>query len=716
MTDQTKFFKRLSTLKNLPTLPHILLKLIEACNRDNQDLNEIGKMVAKDPSLSAKILKLVNSAFFGLPRKVDMISHAVVLVGTSGIKNLAICACVYDVFPKSPGNSTFNLKKFWWHSLRCAFLAKHMASEQDTCHPDEAFLAGLLHDIGKALLWVNLRKTYETLLEQCGNDTDLLLAGEAHLGATHAEVGAWLLDRWQLEPSIVDCVRYHHEQAERITHAFSMVQIIHVANLLCKDNEAEMNAGLATAYRLFNLEASRCQDLMVKSDEEAREVANSLDIDIDSTAIPAPLPDGKDKLVQDRLTREVQHLSLTIGVLEGFLTAEDQNGILKCMADGLKILFDVRQSLFFIMDEKRDALVGYLPDQMGKFTKHPRFAVSMKMQGSILVASLAQTCAMDSFAAELKAPLTIIDEQIIRLLGGKGMFCLPMVAHNDPVGVLTVGIESDDLPVLLENSRLLRLVMNRGATALRTENIRRRELQMVHATRIDASVDLARRVIHEVNNPLGVIKNYIKVIGMKMADAGLDHDELRIINEEISRVSRLLQKLTSFSKSEGQTHAAIDINALLSDILTLTKDGLLSKTKIDLQADLEPNLPAVDADPDGLKQVFINLIKNAAEAMIEKGGRLEVRTRFLSAPLGAKSEKREAGDNGYVEIVVRDDGPGIGEAVREKLFDPYISTKKGGHSGLGLAVVHNIIRSFDGTIICDSTPGQGTTFTITLPV
>ena len=137
---------------------------------------------------------------------------------------------------------------------------------------------------------------------------------------------------------------------------------------------------------------------------------------------------------------------------------------------------------------------------------------------------------------------------------------------------------------------------------------------MVHATRIDASVDLARRVIHEVNNPLGVIKNYIKVIGMKMADAGLDHDELRIINEEISRVGRLLQKLTSFSKSEGQTHAAIDINALLSDILTLTKDGLLSKTKIDLQADLEPNLPAVAADPDGLKQVFINLIKNAAEA------------------------------------------------------------------------------------------------------
>ena len=716
MTDQNKFFKRLSTLVNLPTLPHILLKLIDACNQDNPDLNEIGEMVSKDPSLTAKILKLVNSAFFGLPQKVDMISHAVVLVGTSGIKNLAICACVYDVFPKVPGNSTFNLKKFWWHSLRCAFLAKHLASERDNGHPDEAFLSGLLHDIGKVILWVNFRETYETVLDQCGDDTDLLLAREAHMGATHAEVGAWLLDRWKLEPSIVDCVRYHHEKTERITHAFAMVQIIHVANLLCKDNADEINDGLSTAYRLFDLDDSRCQDLMTQSDEEAREVANSLDIDIESTEIAVPLSEEKDKLVKDRLTREIRHLSLTMGILEGFLTAEDKNGILRCMADGIKLLFDIQQSIFFLTDEKRDALVGFFPDQTGLYIKHPRFAVSMKMHGSMLINSLQQNRAMDSFAAEVKAPLTIVDEQIIRLLGGKGMFCLPLIVHNDSVGVLAAGIEKDDLPALLENTRLLRLVMHKGAAALRTENIRRRELQMVHAKRIDASIDLARRVVHEVNNPLGVIKNYIKVIGMRMADAGLAHDELRIINEEVSRVSRLLQKLVAFSNSEAPANAKADINALMSDIMALIKGGGGSKNKIDFQTDLDPNLPTVAAHPDGLKQVFINLIKNAVEAMSEKGGRLEARTRFFSAPLGVKSADRAAGNNGYVEIIFQDNGPGIEESVRETLFDPYISTKKGEHSGLGLSVAHNIIRSLNGTILCESKPGKGTTFTIELPV
>jgi len=717
MMDQKKIFSRLSTLTNLPTLPHILLKLIEACNQDDPDLNAIGDMVSKDPSLSAKILKLVNSAFWGLPRKVDMISHAVVLVGTSGIKNLAICACVYDVFPKSTGTaSTFDLKRFWWHSLRCAFMAKHLAASQNTGHPDEAFLSGLLHDIGKVILWTTSKKDNESLLYQCGDNTDLLLTGESRMGATHAEVGAWLLDRWKLDSSIVDCVRYHHERADRITHAITMVQIIHVANLLCRDSTDEIDEGVALADRLFNLDPSRCQAILTLSDEETRHVANSLDINIDSTAVDGSIPDEKDKQIRNRLRCEVKDLSLTMGILEGFLTAEDTIDILRCMGDGIKLLFDIQQTIFFLTEKKRDALVGFLPDQSGTYIKHPQFAISMQMHGSILVSCLKQHCEMDSFASELKAPLSIIDEQIIRLIGGKGMFCLPLIVHNDPVGVLAVGIESDDLPVLLQNKRILRLVMHKGATVLRMENIRRREMQMVHAKRMEASIDLARRIIHEVNNPLSVIKNYIKVVEMRMTEAGLEHDELRIINEEVSRVGRLLQKLTSFSKSEVPAKATANANALLADILALFSQGLMDRSKIDLYSDLDPDLPVVAAHPDGLKQVFINLIKNAIEAMSENGGRLDVQTRFFSTPLGVKSAGRKTGGYGHVQIIFRDNGPGIEESVRETLFDPYVSTKKGPHSGLGLSVVHNIVKSFRGDLVCDSTPGEGTTFTVELPV
>ena len=716
MKAQNALFKRLSTLNNLPTLPHILLKLIEACNQDNQDLNRVADIVNKDPALSAKILKLVNSAYFGLLRKVEGISQAVVLVGTSGIKNMAICACVYDAFPKPQGNGTFSLKKFWWHSLRCAFLAKHMASELEACHPDEAFLSGLLHDIGEAVLWVNFRKTYEALLEKSGDDGNLLLAEEAHMGATHAEVGAWLLDRWQLDPSIVDSVRYHHEPPDRIEQAFAMVQIIHVANLLCQETESEMNAGLARAHHLFGRDPIECRALMAKSDQEARAVARSLDIDVDPHEASGGLLEKNDQTVQDCLAREVRDLSLLIGTLEGFISAEDQDSVLKCISDGLNILFDINRSLFFLIDEKKNVLVGYIPDKTGQYVKHHALAVSMKMNQSLLVRSLVEQRPMDSFPKASMDPLTIIDEQLIRLLGGNGMFCLPLVAHTDPIGVLALGIDSDDLPHLRSNTKLLNVFIHKGALALRLGSLRRRQLEMIQQTRIEASSDLARRVVHEVNNPLSIIKNYLKVLGMKMAEAGIDHDETRIINEEITRVGRLLKKLTVFSTEEAPKKEMTDINALLSNILILVKDSLLSEANIHVNADLEQTLPIIAADPDALKQVFINLIKNAAEAMAGIGGNLEIRTRHLSPALGEKPLHAGEGTRGYVEIVIGDNGPGIAEAIKEKLFDPYVSTKRGSHSGLGLSVVYNTIKSFQGTIVCESAPNEGTAFTIELPV
>jgi signal transduction histidine kinase len=215
---------------------------------------------------------------------------------------------------------------------------------------------------------------------------------------------------------------------------------------------------------------------------------------------------------------------------------------------------------------------------------------------------------------------------------------------------------------------------------------------------------------------LSIIKNYLQVLGMKMADAGLDHDEIRIVNEEITRVGQLLKQLTAFSAKEAPTLQLTDINALLSDLLTLTTDALLSKAKIQVSVDLDPNLPAIAADPNGLKQVFINLIKNAAEAMAGSGGNLEIRTRHLSPVLGGKAIHGEAGTRKYVEILFRDDGPGIAESIKEKLFDPYVSTKSGFHAGLGLSVVYHTIQSLHGTITCDSAPGKGTLFLIELPV
>ena len=715
MKANPRLFEDLAQLSHLPSLPHILLKLIDLCGDENPDLGAVAEVVEKDPALTATILKLVNSAYFGLFRKVEAVSQAVILVGSSGIRNMALCACILEAFPRSKTNGLFNMKRFWWHSLRCAVLAKHIAHRLEIGSPDEAFLAGLLHDIGKAVLWINDKEGYESLLAISGHDSDLMLAGEAQIGATHAAVGAWLLDRWRLEPMTVDCVRYHHEPIERIIHALGMVQVIHLANQLCKDDDTSINAGLAAAWRLFECDSEVCRHMMAKADEEARDVAELMGIDIDAPPAGSGDVDREERKVRSRLADEVRNRSLALGILDGFLSADDRGAIVRCIMDGLHTLFDIKRSLFFMVDEKKRTLVGYVADKTGRFERQPALSITTTPETSLLADALAQNRTLDSFHPPSKEGLAIIDEQFVRLLGGRGMLCLPLAAQGEGVGVLAVGIEREDLRDFDVNHQLLNLVLHKGALALRLDMLRSRELPQIRTQRADAATELARRVVHEVNNPLGVIKNYLKVLGMKLERSGIRHDEIRIINDEISRAARLLGRLTAVSPDANPERRAVDINPLLQDIVRLSGDALMNESGIHLHTDLTDTLPPVSASPDELKQVFINLIKNAAEAMHGKGGNLTVRTKYISGPLGEKPTPPGNG-GGSITVVIQDDGPGIDAALRESLFDPYTSTKTGDHAGLGLSVVYNIVKSLGGSIDCDSAPGEGTTFIIELPV
>ena len=715
MDVQKPLLDRISALKDLPTLPHILLRLLEACNRSSVDLDEISSLVSKDPSLSAKILKLVNSAYYGRPQKIQEIGQAVIFLGTSGIRNMAFCACVHEVFANPKKQGRFNLKAFWWHSLCCAFICKRIAARINFSQPDEAFVSGLLHDIGKIVLWTNFHRAYEDLLKDCPAHGRCLRDGEDGLGATHDEVGAWLLDRWHFQSAVCDSVRYHHETPSRLAQAFPLTQIVSVANLLSRDMTAGTDEGARLAQQILGINAPQCRALIEQSDQAARQVADALGIDVEA-AEPASISAGDtEKQITNALAREVRDVSLLVGTLEGLLAARDQEEILARIAEGLDILMGFNRLLFFLADAEKDLLGGYTQDKDGRFARKPHLAVSMRLERCLLVRTIGGQMPLDSFNAGADQPLTILDEQITRVLGSRGIYCLPLIAHQDPVGVLVVGIEPSDLPHIAQNRKLLNVFSNKGALALRLEQLKQRRLQDIHAKRADASSDLARRVVHEVNNPLSIIKNYLKILELKLSGKHIAGDEIRIINEEISRVGRLLTKLTEFSTEKAPPDEQTDINALIRDIAKLTKDSLLNHSGVELQLDLAEDLPPATAEKAELKQVFINLIKNATEAM-ESGGNLWITTRFLPPPIGAKRDNQQMKNKGYVEIRFRDDGPGIPEAIQEKLFDPYVSSKQGGHSGLGLSIAYNIIKSFEGNIACERISDGGAEFKIELPV
>ncbi len=703
---------QISTLKNLPTLPHILLKLIQACNRTKGGLEEVARIIEKDPSLSSRILRLVNSAYYGLPRKIKSMQNAVTLLGTNAIKNVAISASIYETF-KVNGNSTLNLKLYWWHSLRCGVIAKLISEKINYNNPDEAFLAGLLHDIGRLVLWVNFKKEYKGLLDMYGKRPDLLLAGEIRLGVTHCEVGAWLLNKWKLPSLMADAVFYHHESLERIKDSFPLVKVIYLANMLSQFPAEEQHRDPDSAKEILGLSENDIKTICSKADDELEEVAKSLDIEVEPPGHPSEPISDHDAEKHLELIREVQDSSILLGTLLNLIEANSEEKILHVIYQGLNILFDTQEVIIFLYDQEKKGLEAVAPNNNESSLEG--LFVPMTMKKSLLISCLFEDRPLDSFSVKAKDLPVILDEQLIRFAGKEGILCHPMVAQGNHVGVIVFALDQNELYHLAGHLNVLKMFCRQAALTLNSFRAKQEQLRVIQSERMVASSAVARKVIHEVNNPLSIIKNYLKILGMKLSQHNIAQDEIRIINEEIDRVSKIISQLDDASGKKISQLDPINLNSLISDIVSLTKDPLLKDRKIMIHTDLDASLPYIKADKDALKQVFINLIKNAAEAMKE-GGNLHIKTRYISSDLDKHSLSFMRDKNDYAEVIVQDDGPGIPEHMKKQIFEPFVSSKGEGHRGLGLSIVHSIVRDLNGNISCETSKETGTIFKITLPI
>jgi signal transduction histidine kinase len=237
----------------------------------------------------------------------------------------------------------------------------------------------------------------------------------------------------------------------------------------------------------------------------------------------------------------------------------------------------------------------------------------------------------------------------------------------------------------------------------------------VSEKKMEAFATMTDKVIHEINNPIAIIRNYLESLSLKLPGKHPAQEELSVVKEEMGRVSLLLDGLSSFSSPRISGFEMVDVNQLCTRMMEIVKKSILLPRQIDTVMHLDPHLPRIKTDPNGIKQVFINLIKNGAEAM-EKGGEITIHTQFRQE--SAKiliGEKKQL--PGYIEITISDNGPGIAPTIMEKIFEPYNSSKKGKkNAGLGLAIVHGIVKQLNGRITCDSQVEKGTRFTIFLPV
>ncbi len=600
----------------------------------------------------------MNSVSYGLPRKVGTVQQAVAFLGANTIKNTVISASILQAFDRNDGNATLNLKLLWWHSLKCAVTARRLAREMRYQDPEEAFLAGLLHDIGKLALWVNLKEKYAPLLREYLHRPDLLLAGEIRLGFNHCEVEAWLLQHWNLKSFVSDAVLYHHEPIERIMEAFSLVKIIFAANPLSQGPKNSSDCEFETVEKVLGLSRELLKSVQNQADQEVVEVAESFAIEIEPPGAAHGGLSEKDRKMEGALISEVRNVSLMLGTLQNLLEAKDDEEILKSLEHGFRVLFDASNVFFFLMDPERKGLVGKPVDEGGKSSLIDGLLIPMEAKQSLLISCLHQYVPLDSMNISSDSSLALIDDQLIHFLDKEGILCLPLRAHGEPIGVILLGVDETELNDFGKHGKLLDIFTREAAVALHSNILRRRQMQKVQSEGAIASSDMARRVAHEVNNPLSIIKNYLRILGMKFSRENCVGEEIRIINEEIDRIALILSTLTAVSRTGKPKLERVDVNTLIADLVKTIRDSMGEDGGVTIHTELDPSLPKLISEKEGLKQVFINLLKNALEAM-PGGGNISISTAKVSIGLEEKLEGRRAGIESYVKIIFQDNGPGI---------------------------------------------------------
>ena len=226
--------KLVSGMQTLPSLPTLYREVMQELQSPDASIDKIGQIISKDPGMLTKMLQVVNSPFYGLPRRISSATQAVALLGLETIKSLVLSMKVFSQFESST-QTFFSLDILWNHGMITGRYARLVAKEQGTearNMEEDAFTAGLLHDVGLLVLATNTPDQYTETLALMNQGMAEWEAERQVLGATHAEVGGYLLGTWGLSDAIVEAVAFHHDPGRSTGHTFSPLAAVHIANVL----------------------------------------------------------------------------------------------------------------------------------------------------------------------------------------------------------------------------------------------------------------------------------------------------------------------------------------------------------------------------------------------------------------------------------------------------------------------------------------------------
>lgn len=727
----------LSQIEQLPTLPAVATRLLELTTSPDSNAADVVSVIKTDQSLTSKILSLVRRADLGVRGDVMTIERVVALMGFEAVRNAVLSIQIYETFAsvEPHDQAEFDRAEFWKHSLAVACAAQLIAEATGPRAPSgEAFVCGLLHDIGKIALDACLPKSYARVVRQTRQRRRCICDVERDvLGLDHSVAGRRLLTRWKLPKPIVESAWLHHQPASGLPasiQAAPLVRIVHWADNLVRRqrigfsgyHRVEPTDGLTSE---LGLPPETVADIAAKLGERIEQHRQLVGLDrLTSTSLYAEaLADANEELGRLNASlgdsnRRLELRSRFFDALRAFsdgLSPDDRvvdvcRSAAQCLAD----LLGVARAVAFTVG---DAGISYS-------VATPNDGLTDEDVAEGPIAGLSPVALHAAVAANrLAAPPPCVRplcERFHEFFGDDPLWMLSFVHANTCVGGVMVSTKQEQVDrhnvAEAELEALSQAFGLAAATAITRAAAQRlnEELAEVNRRLHDAQAELLRTrsltmiaemaagAAHELNNPLAVISGRAQLLVRQCPD-DTQRRALEIIQQHCTRATEIVTELMEFAKPDPPRPVNVPLAPWAEDLRRkwLERSSLRPDRFV-----LEISDPGVTVrvDPSQLNLVFEAIISNALDAT---AGRGDARVVINSASTTSDDT---------VVVAVEDNGVGMEPDVLEHALDPFFSHRPAGRGrGLGLSRAARLVETNGGRLWLDSAPGQGTTVFVELP-
>ncbi len=747
----------ISSPDQIPSLSSVSLALIHSVLDESIDINEIIQTIRLDPTLSSRILKVSNSALFGMRQPVATLSRAVPLLGRKILKNIILTSVIFDTFKMSKADG---FKAFWKHAIGCGLACEWFCSQDnDMPEPEEGFLGGLLHDLGKLIIYSNFPPMIEDLLERLADQSFIeqrnrppIMVENEIWHVDHTIVGKWATEKWKFPETLTECVWLHHQPFPLDEPRKSLPPLIRFVDAMCNVYAIGENYFLNSAHKLgchihytntFNMvrdlwgiDETDIRDLLAYIYTKMGEYTQLLEIESESEeAFISTLCKANFALGQMHLKAEAEQtrllaLNAYIKSATRFINQCASEPYFKTLAEATWKFISphatIQELILFINPASKGRLYLYKLTRDGLFERilNPEID-GLKPDDVINIVSGSH---------ELKEGLqsAISEKRVVFKKPGshtdKGTFpflwAVPLFLSDPEGGKKAVGgivckalmsretrMDESNLTLYLENfsgilSPLVSFILSIENVSEREEKLSAlsnkmgiSEERMIHQQRLALIGQLATGAAHEINNPLAVISVKAQMLEKKVAEEDRERF-IKVILDQTDRIAKITTDLMNFARPTKPKQESVSLRDILDQVESVIS-ARISLRDIHFKDKVAKELPNIYVDAKQIEQVLINLVINARHA-VEEGGKIEIDAE----------EKRN-----FVVLSVSDNGTGIKKENLPRIFDPFFTTKtEGKGTGLGLPISQRIVEINGGKITVESEEGKGTTFRVWLPI